>query len=201
MPRQVIQNHRAGQSQKHQCMRRIRPLRRISEKVCLGSSHHTSYLRLKHHIYDLASDIGGMHSIGAPIHIYPLYEAAFRAQRQQSLRENNEESAALYAAFAKVAAENPYSWNFGKPALKKEDIGSVSRKNRMICTPYPLLMNAFNTVNLAAAVILTSVENARKLGVPEEKWVYPLGGAGQKEKERCECLRVNSPPYTYPRTD
>lgn len=47
-------------------------------------------------------------------------------------------------------------------------------------------MNAFNTVNLAAAVIVTSVEMATKLGVPKEKWVYPLGGAGKKEKERCE---------------
>lgn len=46
-------------------------------------------------------------------------------------------------------------------------------------------MNAFNTVNLAAACVLTSVENATKLGVPEEKWVYPLGGAGRTEKERC----------------
>lgn len=39
-------------------------------------------------------------------------------------------------------------------------------------------MNAFNTVNLAAACILTSVSFAKTLGVPEEKWVYPLGGAG-----------------------
>lgn len=44
-------------------------------------------------------------------------------------------------------------------------------------------MNAFNTVNLAAAVILTSVENARKLGVPETKWVHPVGAARRKEKE------------------
>jgi hypothetical protein len=43
-------------------------------------------------------------------------------------------------------------------------------------------MNAFNTVNLAAAVLLTSAENAKKLGVPEDKWVYPLGGAGRKER-------------------
>lgn len=49
-------------------------------------------------------------------------------------------------------------------------------------------MNAFNTVDLAAAVLVTSVETARKLGVPETKWVYPLGGAGKKEKERCESL-------------
>lgn len=47
----------------------------------------------------------------------------------------------------------------------------------------PLLMNAFNTVNLAAAVLLTSTENARELGVPEDKWVYPLGGAGRKERQ------------------
>lgn len=44
-------------------------------------------------------------------------------------------------------------------------------------------MNAFNNVNLAAAVILTSVQNAKELGVPEERWVWPLGGAGRKEKE------------------
>lgn len=50
-------------------------------------------------------------------------------------------------------------------------------------------MNAFNTVNLAAACILTSAENAIKLGVPPEKWVYPLGGAGRKEKERCRSSR------------
>ncbi|KUI54536.1 hypothetical protein VP1G_01897 [Cytospora mali] len=132
---------------------------------------------------NLGQDIGGMHSIGAPIHVYPLYENAFRAHRAQSLKENNEESAALYAEFAKVAAQKQYSWNYLKPPASMKEIGTVSRRNRMICLPYPLLMNAFNTVNLAAAVILTSVENARGLGVPEEKWVYPLAGAGRKEKE------------------
>lgn len=58
--------------------------------------------------------------------------------------------------------------------------------NMLMRSADPLLMNAFNTVNLAAAVIITSTEYARRLGVPEEKWVYPLGGAGKKEKEHCE---------------
>lgn len=44
-------------------------------------------------------------------------------------------------------------------------------------------MNAFNSVNLAAAVILTSVQIAKDLGVPEDKWVHPVGGAGRKERE------------------
>jgi hypothetical protein len=44
-------------------------------------------------------------------------------------------------------------------------------------------MNAFNTVNLASAVIITSTSFAKTLGVPESKWVYPLGGAGTKDAD------------------
>lgn len=47
-------------------------------------------------------------------------------------------------------------------------------------------MNAFNTINLAGAVLLTSVEVAKKLDVPEEKWVYPLGGAGTRDSYDCK---------------
>lgn len=81
------------------------------------------------------SDLGAIHKIGAPIHIYPLYEHGFRAHRQQSPQDNNEESATLYAEFASVAKMNPYAWQYGKPAATKEFIGTVSKKNRMICSP------------------------------------------------------------------
>lgn len=50
----------------------------------------------------------------------------------------------------------------------------------------PLLMNTFNTVNLAAAIILTSTAVATELGVPKSKWVYPLGGAGTRDSYDCE---------------
>ncbi|KAK6359269.1 hypothetical protein TWF696_000432 [Orbilia brochopaga] len=131
---------------------------------------------------DLGSDIGALHDIGAPIHIYPLYENGFRAHRGQTIADNNRESARLYANFAQVAAKNPYAWNNGRPATENT-IATVGGKNRMICFPYPLLMNAFNTVNLAAAVILTSTEHASRFGVPENKWIYPLGGAGTQDSE------------------
>lgn len=42
-------------------------------------------------------------------------------------------------------------------------------------------MNAFNTVNLASALILTSTRTAQALGVPSSKWIYPLGGAGTQD--------------------
>ena len=47
-------------------------------------------------------------------------------------------------------------------------------------------MNAFNSVNLAAACILTSVEYAQALGIPEEKLIYPLGGAGTQDADHCK---------------
>jgi hypothetical protein len=51
---------------------------------------------------------------------------------------NKEESAELYAQFARVAETNPVSWNFGQPAATKEEIGTVSERNRMICYPCKL---------------------------------------------------------------
>ncbi|KAF2270644.1 hypothetical protein CC78DRAFT_485516 [Lojkania enalia] len=129
---------------------------------------------------DLGDNLGAIHGIGAPIHVYPLYENAFRAHRSQTIKENHAESANLYAEFSKIAASHPYAWNYGKPH-SAEEIGTVSNKNRMISFPYPLLMNAFNTVNLAACLILTSASYAETLGVPKEKLIYPLGGAGTSD--------------------
>lgn len=80
-------------------------------------------------------DVGTLHSIGLPIHLYPLYENAFRAHRGQSIQENNLESAELYADFAKVAERNPLAWNYGQPAATEKNTGTVSKKNRMICFP------------------------------------------------------------------
>jgi len=75
-----------------------------------------------------------VHQIGAPIHVYPLYENAFRAHRGQSLKANHEESARLYAEFSRVAEGNEYAWGRGKRD-GEEVIGKVGGRNRMICYP------------------------------------------------------------------
>lgn len=151
--------------------------------------------------------IGPTYSFGLPIHVYPLYENAFRAHRCQSIEENNMESAELYALFAKIAEQNPAAWSYGQPAKTRDMISTTNAKNRMICFPCisslnlfahplggtdkvadPLLMNAFNNVNLAAACLMTSAQYARELGIPESKWVYPLGGAGTQDADNCMIL-------------
>ncbi|KAL5394998.1 hypothetical protein PMIN06_012768 [Paraphaeosphaeria minitans] len=129
---------------------------------------------------DLGKNLGALHDLGTPIQVYPLYENAFRAHRGQSVKANHDESAKLYAEFSKIASQNEMSWFHGQYDDERK-IGTVGKKNRMICSPYPLLMNAFNTVNLAAACILTSTSHARALGIPEKKWIYPLSGAGASD--------------------
>ncbi|KAL6914781.1 hypothetical protein FSST1_012541 [Fusarium sambucinum] len=131
----------------------------------------------------LKQGAGATHSIGNPIQVYPLYENAYRKENKQSYVENHHESAELYTQFDKIACQHPNSWRAGETPRNLEDIKTVSKRNRMICTPYPLLMNAFNGVNLAAACIITSVEYATKLGVPREKWVYLTGGAGSNDSQ------------------
>ena len=59
----------------------------------------------------------------------------------------------------------------------------------------PLLMNAFNNVNLAGTCILTSTEYARELNIPEDRWIYPLGGAGTDDADHCELQNSSSELY------
>ncbi len=79
--------------------------------------------------------LGARHDIGSPIQVYPLYENAFRAHRNQSIADNHKESAELYAEFAKVAEKNQYAWSYGSPAETAQSIGTVTKRNRMICLP------------------------------------------------------------------
>jgi hypothetical protein len=94
------------------------------------------FLAAKGHKFLLSTeDLGGIHSIGAPIQTYPLYENGFRAARRQSPEENAVESSQLYAEFAQVASRNPMAWNYGKEPATPKLIRTVTKRNRMICLP------------------------------------------------------------------
>jgi len=125
---------------------------------------------------DVISPIAFRHGLRWPTQIYPLYENAFRSAAGLSFDENQRWSAEMWSAMSKVAAGSPVAWH--PTPLEPADIDTPSRDNRMICHPYTKLMNAYLAVNQAAAVILTDTETARGLGIPEERWVYPIGGAG-----------------------
>lgn len=84
---------------------------------------------------DHTGGLGAVHGIGAPIHVYPLYENAYRAHYGQTIPENNKESADMYYDFARTAEQNPYAWNYKRCVKNAAAIGQVSKENRMICYP------------------------------------------------------------------
>lgn len=68
-------------------------------------------------VADHTGGLGAIHGIGAPIHVYPLYENAYRAHYGQTISENNRESADMYYDFAKKAEQNKYAWNYRRLSL------------------------------------------------------------------------------------
>ena len=100
--------------------------------------------------------------------------------------------AELFAPFSKVAAKNPFS---SSPVERSVDeIVTVTDDNRMICDPYPRLLVARDQVNQGAAAIMMSVEAARRLGVPEEKWVYMHGHADMIEQATLDRADLGASP-------
>jgi acetyl-CoA C-acetyltransferase len=114
-----------------------------------------------------------------PITVYPLYEAATSAHWGQTPREALAESGRLWSTYAGVASENPNSWL--KKRFTPEEITTPTAENRLIAWPYTKLMVANPTVNMGAAILMTSLAKARAAGVPEDCLIYPLGGASAEE--------------------
>jgi acetyl-CoA C-acetyltransferase len=114
------------------------------------------------------------HRAQMPTQIYPLFENALRVARGRSIAAQRQFLGRFCAGFAAVARDNPYAWfRDGKTA---EEIATPTADNRMIAFPYPKYMNAIMEVDQAAAVLLTNVGTARRLGIPRAKWVYLWGG-------------------------
>lgn len=104
-----------------------------------------------------------------------LLENARRARLGLSVADYRRRMGELFAPFTKVAAKNPFA---SSPVERGVDeLITVTASNRMICDPYPRLLVARDQVNQGAAVLLMPVAAARRLGVPEERWVFLHGHA------------------------
>jgi acetyl-CoA C-acetyltransferase len=119
------------------------------------------------------------HGLVAPTDIYPIYENALRASLGQTLAEGQAESAAIWAKFSEVAANNPHAWL--RSPVSAEEIATPSANNRPIAFPYTKLMVANQSVNQGAAFIVASLAKARAMGVAEDQLIYVGHGAGASE--------------------
>jgi len=115
-----------------------------------------------------------------PPDIYPLFENALRAKLGLNLEQHRQRMGDLFAPFTEVAANNPHAWF--PTARSSEELTTVSANNRMIAWPYPKYLNAILATEQSASLLLMSAGRARKMGIPEQNWVYWRGGAHSQER-------------------
>jgi acetyl-CoA C-acetyltransferase len=147
-----------------------------------------------HQIYQYVSEYTIKHGLtGAPVQ-YGLLDNARRGRLGLSVAGYRAAMAELFAPLSKTAAKNPFS---SSPVERSVDeIMTVTDDNRMICDPYPRLLVARDQVNQGAAAVMMSVDAARRLGVPEEKWVYLHGHSDMVEQGLLERVDLGASPAT-----
>lgn len=126
------------------------------------------------------SDCEMRHGLGLPTHAYPLFETALAHHYGRTQQHHQKVVGDLLRRFADVAGQNPLA-QF-PTSRSAEEIVTPDAQNRMIAWPYTKAMCAQMFVDQAAAVLMTSLEEARRLKIPEDKLVYLHGCADTTEK-------------------
>ena len=115
------------------------------------------------------------HGLFFPVNSYPLFENALRAHLGRDMHTHMEKVGQLMAPFTRVAAAHPQSWF--PTERSAEELVSVTEDNRMVGYPYPKYLNSVIRIDQAAAVVMTSVGQAREMGIDQRRWVYLNGCA------------------------
>lgn len=125
------------------------------------------------------TDYENAHGLFLPANTYPLFENALRARRGLSIREHNLAIGRMFSRFSLTAARNRYAWF---PIERSaEELITPTDANRWVSFPYTKYLNAVMAVDQSAAVVVTTEAEARRLGVPEDRWVWLLGGGAASE--------------------
>ncbi len=114
-----------------------------------------------------------------PVTVYPFYEAASSAHWGQTPREAMVESGELWSRYSEVAAQNPNAWL--KHRFTPQEITTPTADNRLIAWPYTKLQVANPTVNMGAALLMTSLAKARAADIAEDRLIHVWGGASAEE--------------------
>ncbi len=109
-----------------------------------------------------------------PVQIYPMFESALRTAAKRNINEHDQRITELWSRFSNIAATNDFAWS--RTTLTPEQVRTVTPSNRMIGLPYRKVMNSNNQVDMAAALIICSVAKATQLGIPRDKWIFPIAG-------------------------
>ena len=129
------------------------------------------------------------HGIIKPVDTYPLFEtalmhAALEEHPGRTHAEQLAEVAEMWSGFSRIAAGNPYSWS--TEAMTAEEILAPTADNRYISWPYTKSMVSNSGVDMASALIVTSIEAAQSAGISRDLWVFPHSGTDGKDRVMSE---------------
>ncbi|MGW0246084.1 acetyl-CoA acetyltransferase [Nocardia goodfellowii] len=121
------------------------------------------------------SDMETAAGLWGPVYFYALMETALRARLGASAADHRNRIGELWSRLSKVAVDNPYAWM--PTAHSAAELITPSAANRMVSTPYPKLLIANLTVDLAAGLVVCSAAAADAAGVSRDRWIFLHGGA------------------------
>ena len=113
------------------------------------------------------------HGIWQASHVYPLFENALRAHYGNTLDQHQTMMGELFSRLSEVAERSSHAWYPIKRS--PQEISTATESNRYVGWPYTKFMNAMNQINQSASILMTSVENAEKMGVDPSRWVFLHG--------------------------
>jgi acetyl-CoA C-acetyltransferase len=111
---------------------------------------------------------------------FALLDTARRSDLGRTPDQHREELGRLLAPMTRIAAAQPdHAWF----PIERDaaEITTPSPNNRMVSTPYTKLMTAIMDVDMSAAVLVATAEQADRMGVPADRRVY-LRGIGFGEE-------------------
>jgi acetyl-CoA C-acetyltransferase len=107
-----------------------------------------------------------------PVGLYAIMESAYRARQGWSVEEHRDRLADLGARLSRIAAGNPQAWQ--RQPVSAVSIRDASERNSMQAFPYTRAHCSNWNVDQAAAMLFCSAARAQALGIPRERWVFPL---------------------------
>jgi len=128
--------------------------------------------------------------LGAPTTTYPAFEHALRARLGLTRTAHVALMSELWAGFSRVAAANPYA-QFPQ-ARTAEFLATPSPENYPVADPYLKWHVAQDAVNQGAAVVVTTVGEAARLGIAADRMIYLHGSARAADRlvtERADLSR------------
>ncbi len=132
------------------------------------------------------------HGLTDPPSQYALLETARRARLGLSREQYATAMGELFEPFTRVAAANPLA--AAPVARSAAELVTQTAANRPIADPYTRYIVSREKVNQGAAVLLTSLAAARRLGIPESALVFLPGHADLRERDLMDRADLSASP-------